>query len=217
MIFKYPVTQTINNPLAHNRMIAVNSISATREIHVVFFITVYKKIIKCIIKTTETKSNTVFIAFCSVIKNNIKNYFYSIFVHFFNQLLKLTDTSPRSFICGKICFWCKETHCAVAPIVFHPFTSAGIYVGIFKLVKFFNGHKFNCCNSQILKIWQPFHKSVVSSRTAYTIPLAGCKTFKMSFINNCVFHWTVNWLITFPVKIVTNNNTLWKFCKFSVF
>ena len=78
LVFHCPQTQTIHNKIAHNRMIAVHNISASAEIIVMSVRS--QHIVNIIVNSLETKTRAHLVAFCSVIKYNIKNDLDSIFL-----------------------------------------------------------------------------------------------------------------------------------------
>jgi len=71
MILHHPIAQTVNNKVAHHRMIALERIAAAAVIEIIFLVAVDKHIIHAVVKTTEAQRHSVFIAFRSVIEHYV--------------------------------------------------------------------------------------------------------------------------------------------------
>ena len=160
-----PVTQAVQNHVAHYRMIAVHCITAAGEIHVVFLMAVNKRIVNFIFKSAEIERNTMFVSFRSVVIYNIKDHFDSGFMKLTDQKLEFIDNAARSLVSGIPSLWREEIDGTVSPIILHSLTSAGIYVRIFVFVEFMDRKQLNCSDAKILEVWNFFHEASVSSRT----------------------------------------------------
>ena len=142
MVVKHPVSQTVNYESPYYRVIAVECVSAARIVHVIFFVAVYKHVIYTVFKSPEADCNSMLVTFCRMVEYYIKNYFYAGFVKFFYKPFEFRNDSARSLVCCKSCFRGKKCGCAVAPVIFHPFTGTGVDVSVFKFIKLKYWHKF---------------------------------------------------------------------------
>ena len=192
-------------------MIAVHRVAATREVHVVLLVAVNKGIVNAVFKSTEVQCNPVLVSFCSVIVNNIKDYFDSGLVEFLNKILEFVYAATRSFVCGKRSFRRKEVNGAVAPVVLHSFACARIYIAVFIFIEFKNRQKLNCSNSKFLKVRNLLCKTRICSRKFNTGIFTGSKSLKVNFVNDAFGKRPVDGSVPFPIEfIVIDYNTLWE-------
>src|SRR6516165_6218088 len=72
-----PVAQAFDDQLLRDRMVAVECVSATREVHVILQIPWHEEVMSAVIDAAERESWPLLIPFVGVIEHNVQNYFDS--------------------------------------------------------------------------------------------------------------------------------------------
>ena len=115
MIFNDPIAQTFNNHLLYDWMIAVYRVSTAAE--VIIFSVLVKQIKNRVVYTLERENRTFFIAFCGMIKYDVKDYLHAVFVQCTNQTAQLIAFVDEFMLCRICRVRREERHRIISPVI----------------------------------------------------------------------------------------------------
>ena len=145
--FLNPIAQTLQNKEHHIRMIAVECVSASRKIHIIFFF-IWKNVILVILNSLEFKSIAALVSFARVIVNHVQNHFDSCSMEIFYHLLEFPNRLSGRARAGISGLGREKSDCAVAPIICKARTVFGIRVAVFVFIELLDWKQFNRGYSQ---------------------------------------------------------------------
>src|SRR5690349_5401656 len=115
MILRRPVTQTIQHHIPNDRMVAVQSIAASREAVIVAFRS--QNVIRAIVDASIGDVRPALVSFGSVVEHDIEHYFDAGAMQFLDEVLKLIHLHSEASCSSIASLRRKKAYGAVAPVV----------------------------------------------------------------------------------------------------
>ena len=120
-------------------MIAVHGVATATKIIVLAMRC--KKIVNVVVKAFKGNKRPIFIAFCCMIKNNIKNNLNSIVLEGLDHMLKFYAFLVVLALGSIACIWSKKANGVITPVVVKGSAAHFSFISCF--IKLKNRHKLN--------------------------------------------------------------------------
>ena len=179
-------------------MIAVQRVAAPAEI--IIQTLRGKHVINPVVEALKRKEGSLFISFCSMVKNHIKNHFNAIGIQLPNQPLQFITFPVKLFLCSIAGVRCKKANRIISPVIQkHPAVNL---TPSHRLIKLKYRHKLHCGDSQILKVWNFFPDPRKGSRMFNSGRGILRKSPDMKLIDNQILNRSDRIHMIPPVKII---------------
>ncbi len=113
----YPVSEAVHQQLQNPRMLEVQRVSGSREVHVEPWVIGHQSVVGSVVQPAETQRRTHLIAFGCVVVDHVEDYLDSSRVERLHHRLEFADSSRR----GVTQFRREEADTVIAPVVLQSF------------------------------------------------------------------------------------------------
>ena len=174
----------------------VYTIPGTGKIHVFPRKIFIHRVICEIVNPAEGECRSCFIFFSRMIEDHIQDNLDPGFVELFHHIPEFIDWPKEASVGAVVPMRCKKCNRLIAPVVFSP-RRCGM------IVKFKYRHKLNALYTKLFQIRYFFYQTCIRSllfRRNTGIGVFG-KAPDVHFVNDGGVQGSIEWLISFPVKV----------------